>query len=215
MLINLQYKNLLEENYTSLKEVPFSDIAFFQEGPGIRNWQYVTSGGINFINIRCIKNNDINLDNANQISKEEAFGKYSHFLLREDDIVVSCSGTLGRSAIVRKNHLPLCLNTSIIRFSPLLLQDCSFLYGYLHSKEFLDYQAQFATGSAQVNFGPMHLKQLMIKTPPKEVRKEFEQKVRPLIRLKINNYNEIDNLSKSRDILLPKLLSGEIDISRF
>lgn len=97
---------------------PLQDFIKFQEGPGIRNWQYVEEDGINFLNIRCIQNNDLVLDTANMISKEEANGKYSHFMLNEWDLVISSSGTLGGYAIVREEHLPLCLNTSIIRFTP-------------------------------------------------------------------------------------------------
>ena len=37
---------------------PLQDFIKFQEGPGIRNWQYVEKDGINFLNIRCIQNND-------------------------------------------------------------------------------------------------------------------------------------------------------------
>ena len=95
------------------------DVFFFQEGPGIRNWQYVDEDGTKFINIRCIKDRDLELDTANMISNEEAQGKYKHFMLNEWDVVVSTSGTLGRSQIIRKEHLPLCLNTSVIRFKPI------------------------------------------------------------------------------------------------
>ena len=83
---------------------PISSIFNFQEGPGIRNWQYVNNG-TKFINIRCINNDIINIQNANMISDEEAQGKYAHFMLKENDIVISCSGTLGRKALVLKEYL--------------------------------------------------------------------------------------------------------------
>lgn len=118
--------------------LPLKDFIKFQEGPGIRNWQYVDENGVNFLNIRCIQNNDLILDTANMISKEEAEGKYSHFMLEEWDLVISSSGTLGRYAIVRREHLPLCLNTSIIRFSPMhSFNHYSYIYSYLTSRGFL------------------------------------------------------------------------------
>ena len=99
--------------------VPLPEAMDFREGPGIRHWQYTNSQeGTRFINIRCIQNGDLHLETANRIKDEEANGKYAHFHLKEWDIVVSTSGTLGRSAIVRKAHLPLVLNTSVIRFRP-------------------------------------------------------------------------------------------------
>ena len=101
-----------------IKSLP--NIFDFLEGPGIRNWQYTNDEtGIRFINIRCINNGDLNVETSNRINEEEALGKYKHFALLEDDIVVSTSGTLGKYAIVRNEHLPLNLNTSVIRFRPI------------------------------------------------------------------------------------------------
>ncbi|MBK9217448.1 MAG: restriction endonuclease subunit S [Uliginosibacterium sp.] len=85
---------------------PLSDVMDFKEGPGIRNWQYTNSDeGTRFINIRCIQDGDLTIETANRISDEEANGKYAHFHLASWDVVVSTSGTLGRSAIVREEHL--------------------------------------------------------------------------------------------------------------
>ena len=120
--------------------VSLPEIMDFREGPGIRHWQYTNSPiGTRFINIRCIQNGDLQLGTANRIRTEEADGKYSHFHLKEWDIVVSTSGTLGRSAIVRKPHLPLILNTSVIRFRPIKNRSSfSLICGYLNSSLFLD-----------------------------------------------------------------------------
>ena len=128
------YKQFFVDSSQEIKEIELSKIISFQEGPGIRNWQYVEKEGIKFINIRCINDGDIDTSTANMISKDEAYGKYQHFLLEENDIVMSCSGTLGRYAIVRKEHLPLCLNTSVIRFKPKEQpDDFAFIFGFLTS----------------------------------------------------------------------------------
>ena len=186
----------------------------FQEGPGIRNWQYVTENGTKFINIRCISDGDINTTNANMISSEEASGKYAHFMLKPYDIVMSCSGTLGRYAIVRPEHLPLCLNTSIIRFQPAKEQrDFAFIYGYLTSKEFLNKQIELACGSVQANFGPIHLKGMNITMPPLELRSKFFSLAMPLIDEILQLKRENQSLAATRDTVLPRLMSGEIDVS--
>lgn len=213
-----QIKVLYKYYFTDAKndnwpEVNLSDLIFFQEGPGIRNWQYVDDG-VKFINIRCITNGSIDTSTANKISTEEAFGKYSHFLLKPYDIVMSCSGTLGRYAIVQEENLPLCLNTSVIRFRPLINEfDYSFVYGYLSSPEFLNQQTMMANGSAQVNFGPTHLRKIIIKEPPVDTRKQFNELIMPIINKIICTRTENARLAALRDTLLPKLMSGEIDVS--
>lgn len=189
------------------------EFIYFQEGPGIRNWQYVENDGTRFINIRCINNGDIDIKNANMISNEEANGRYCHFLLREGDIVMSCSGTLGRCAIVRNDHLPLCLNTSVIRFCPKISSyDYAFVYCYLTSSDFLDAQKSMANGAAQLNFGPKHLKQITLTIPDREKRFHFNDVVMPMLKMKNSLFSDIRTLTEARDRLLPKLMSGEIEV---
>ena len=194
---------------------PLHEFIKFQEGPGIRNWQYVEEDGINFLNIRCIQNNDLILNTANMISKEEANGKYAHFMLNEWDLVISSSGTLGRYAIVRKEHLPLCLNTSIIRFKPLhSINHYAYVYSYLTSRGFYHYLLTMSSGSVQLNFGPTHLKQIDLIVPPEDVLKRYNETVFPIIEKIVKIKAEINKLTKLRDTLLPKLMSGEIDVSK-
>ena len=213
--LKLLYRSwFIENKHPDSKEVCLSEIIYFQEGPGIRNWQYVEKDGIKFINIRCIEGGDINLTTANMISEEEANGKYAHFMLKPFDIIMSCSGTLGRYAIVRKEHLPLCLNTSVIRFSPNRSEsDYSYIYGYLASEEFLNKQVEMACGSVQANFGPTHLKQIKIIAPPIDYCKSYHTAAMPIISKILENRREIQHLGKLRDTLLPKLMSGELKIN--
>ncbi|WP_410678178.1 restriction endonuclease subunit S [Avibacterium paragallinarum] len=195
------------------KVKPLPEIFDFLEGPGIRNWQYTENeDGIKFINIRCINNDDLSLNTANKITKEEAFGKYKHFQLAENDIVISTSGTLGKTAIVRQEHLPLCLNTSVIRFRTIEnISTFPFLYGFVKTQLQIELDAR-ASGSVQRNFGPTHLKQISLLVPNFELLKAHQSIVQPLFEKRKNNLSQNDNLSKTRDELLPRLLSGEIKL---
>lgn len=128
-------------------------------------------------------------------------------------MVVSTSGTLGRSAIVRKEHLPLMLNTSVIRFQPIAKKmQFSFLYQYLNSTEFLTKIESMASGSVQKNFGPVHLKQIELLYPPIHLITYYETICRPLLETMMQSRSQNDFLSPFRDTLLPKLISGEIRV---
>jgi type I restriction enzyme S subunit len=186
---------------------PLSETFEFLEGPGIRNWQYRDSG-FPFINIRLIKNGDIDIKSSSFISKEEANIKYKHFQLKERDMVVSTSGTLGRSAIVRKEHLPLLLNTSVIRFRPKEVVGYPFMYQYLNSSQFLGHIDSMASGSAQLNFGPMHLNQINVVLPNDSLFKIFNQTCEPIYKKIINNMSEIQNLSNLRNELLNNIFTN-------
>ncbi|NWL04261.1 hypothetical protein DM790_25875 [Flavobacterium collinsii] len=150
-----------------MKNVDFSDVIDFLEGPGVRNWQF-TDNGIKLINIRNLVNDKINLDNTtNHLSKEEVLKKYKHFLLEEGDFVMASSGvTWGKIAEVKKEHLPLCLNTSIIKLKTKSSDvENKFLWYFIKSQAFISQIDRIITGSAQPNFGPSHLKKIKFPLP--------------------------------------------------
>ena len=158
----------LSESFPSnWRSVPFSDAVFFQEGPGIRNWQY-RSAGIPFVNIRCLVDGRLDRQSMNCLDAEEVDNQYGHFLLDAGDYVVSSSGTIGRIAEVSQEDLPCMLNTSVIRMRPKTgsILDRRFLRYFLTSSLFQNQIESFATGSAQRNYGPMHLKMMWIVLPP-------------------------------------------------
>lgn len=199
------------ESEESEPDKPLSEFLDFLEGPGLRHWQYTLSG-VRFINIRLIDEGELHVETANFVAEEEAYGRYKHFLLQEKDMVVSTSGTLGKSAIVRKYHLPLMLNTSVIRFRPTDGKSYSFMYQYLQSKAFLDHLETTASGSVQANFGPSHLKMMTVSFPTKEKIQVFSSRLDPLYDKINHNYSQMKQLEQTRNTLLPKLMSGAVRV---
>jgi len=216
------YKSIGKKMFDSeLGEIPegwrvgkLTEMFDFMEGPGIRNWQYAESGR-RFINIRLIQDGDIIIKDANFISEEEAESTYKHFHLQDRDMVVSTSGTLGRSAIVRKEHLPLMLNTSVIRFRPIDKCSYGFMYLFLNSRFFQNELESLASGSVQLNFGPVHLKQIEMIIPSTDVLRRFAELVNPIYKKISFNLSQIETLSGLRDCLLPKLMRGELRVKGF
>ncbi|GAB4020523.1 restriction endonuclease subunit S [Spirosoma migulaei] len=147
-------------------EEPLLNVCWFQEGPGLRNWQF-TSSGMKVINVTNLENGYLNLDKTDRyISMEEFNRVYKHFEIEERDIVIASSGnSYGKISVVRKQDLPLVMNTSVIRFKPLRDIDYYFLLAFLKSSFFKDQIDLLITGGAQPNFGPAHLKKVFIKAP--------------------------------------------------
>jgi type I restriction enzyme S subunit len=190
--------------------LPFADHVDFKEGPGLRNWQY-RDFGIPFLNIRTLVDNDIDLTKVQFLDQKEVETKYQHFLLKEGDHVVSSSGTIGRIVTIRAEHLPLVLNTSIIRMRPNGKRMGRWLLKHFLLSDLFQNQAKsFAIGAAQANFGPIHLKQMLILAPSENICLEYERLVEPLELTIMMLAREINNLRKTRDLLLPRLLSGEL-----
>ncbi len=190
---------------------PLQDICFFQEGPGLRNWQYRDSG-TKFINIRCIQDGDIDTSVAQHLSNDEVEEKYSHFLLNEGDYVLSSSGTIGRLALVKERHLPLLLNTSVIRFRSIdeTRLDSLFLRHFLQSKQFFDKISEQSQGSAQVNFGPTHLKVIDALLPPLPEQKKIASILTSVDEVIENTSRQIDKLQDLKKATMNELLTKGI-----
>ena len=107
--------------------LPLSEAFWFQEGPGVRKWQF-TNSGIKLLNVGNIeKEGTLNLAKTDRhLSEEEVANKYSHFLVDAGDLVIASSGISfdddgflrTRGAFVEKHQLPLCLNTRIYPTNP-------------------------------------------------------------------------------------------------
>jgi type I restriction enzyme S subunit len=153
-------------------------VVFFQEGPGLRKFQYRESG-IPFLNIRTISNGKVDRSQCQFLDEQEVYEKYKHFLLEENDIICSTSGTIGKTAIITRENLPLMLNTSIIRFRPLndKLVTRNFILYFLKSSWFFEQANQFSTGTAQKNLGPSHLNKFNFPLPPSSEQERIVAKL--------------------------------------
>lgn len=184
----------------------------FLEGPGLRNSQF-TDFGIRYLNIRVMGQNELFLEKAGYLGSEEVNKRYPHFLLKENDHVVSSSGTIGRVVTIRKSHLPLCLNTSIIRMRPKSVKFGTWqLKQFLKSNIFQGQITSFAIGAAQANFGPTHLKLMKMISPSDSLGTSFEKLVGPMeeeIKILLDK-NQI--LQETRNLLLPRIISGKLNI---
>jgi type I restriction enzyme S subunit len=156
---------------------------WLQEGPGVRKWQF-TDKGIKLLNVaNILKSGIIDLSKtARHLSIDEVESRYSHFLADEGDLVIASSGISidvdgflrTRGAFIEKEHLPLCMNTSTIRFKAMdETSDLGFLRHWLQSFDFRIQITREVTGIAQKNFGPSHLSRIEIPLPPLSEQKRI------------------------------------------
>lgn len=158
------------------EETDLRTVAWFQEGPGLRDWQF-TSSGMKVINVTNLENGYLNLAKTKRhISLDEFNKMYRHFEIQEKDIVVASSGnSYGKVSVVREKDLPLVMNTSVIRFKPLDKIDYKFLLVFLKSPDFKNQIDMLITGGAQPNFGPVHLNKIKINLPPLKNQQEIAE----------------------------------------
>ena len=90
-----------------------------------------------------------------------------------------------------------------------------FLLLFFHSAsgqhELLSYANQ--TGVPSIAQPASNLKKISFKCPPLQAQLMWQEQVHPLLGQYLNNRLETERLSSLRDTLLPRLMSGEIDVS--
>ena len=193
-----------------MEKVKLNEVTWFQEGPGVRNTQY-TESGVKLLNVANLVNGKVVLSNTSRfISEDEAFGKYKHFLCDDGDLIIASSGIKveyldKKMGFVTKDMLPLCMNTSTIRFKVKDKNqlDIKYLMYFFKSNIFKDQIQKLITGSAQLNYGPSHLNKVFIKMNTMNKQKEIVNKLDKITKMIENQEKMIkkyDDLIKSQFI---------------
>ncbi|HEJ9737503.1 TPA: restriction endonuclease subunit S [Proteus mirabilis] len=137
-----------------------------------------------------------------------AVKKFNIKLVPKGSILLSFKLTLGRVAIASEE---LTTNEAIAHFvEPKHDISASYLYCYLTS---FDFNSLGSTSSIATAVNSKIIKNMPILVPTKSILNCFKTKVEPLFRKMKLIDDEIVTLTKLRDTLLPKLISGELSLS--
>jgi len=158
-----------------------------------------------------IVNSFIDFTECYRISSEEHFKVIQRSKPEKGDIIFSNIGTLGSIAIVDQDFEFSIKNVAL--FKPLEDFYSNYLYLHFSSPETYDQMMRKASGTSQKFFSLNFLRNLEIINPPKKLLHEFDKIIKPMIEERSLLYKKNQNLRKTRDLLLPKLISGEIDVS--
>jgi type I restriction enzyme S subunit len=87
-----------------------------------------------------------------------------------------------------------------------------FLFGLLTSYEFVQYKNNFATGATQVSLNDASLKKIKVLLPALNLVELYSEIVNPLLEESSLLRSQNQKLAQSRDLLLPRLMSGAIEV---
>lgn len=187
----------------------FSDIMNFDNGFAFQSSTYLPSGKYKIITIKNVQDGYIDstgsafIDSLPQRMKDNC-------ILNIGDVLLSLTGNVGRVGIVCEENL--LLNQRVAKIVPIDNKLLPFLYFVFRQSGIKTKLETIAKGTAQLNLSPIETLKLTI---PYEERSavQLSQQLEPLYRKIINNNQESYSFALLRDTLLPKLMSGEIDVS--
>jgi type I restriction enzyme, S subunit len=167
---------------------------------------YDDEGISTVINQKCIRDQRLDLSRARRQTKEISPEK----LVRFGDVLINSTGvgTLGRVAQVYKT-LDLCTVDSHVTIARPIDSISADFFG----SALLESESEFerlGTGSTgQTELSRDSIAQIELLKPPTVLQKEFGAIVRPMRQAVIAYTNQIHNLRQTRDLLIPRLLSGQ------
>lgn len=152
---------------------------------------------------------------------EKYVDKHSYDFLKKsslygNEIIISNVGDVGSVYLCPFLDKPMTLGNNMIMVKSKDKESYLNFYLYLLFKsEYGQYLlSTITTGSVQLKFNKTMFRSLEIVIPTEEKLTKFNKIVNPIFeQIKINQ-EEINKLQKLRDTLLPKLMSGEIDVSK-
>ena len=169
-----------------------------------------TENGVPLVTGKFIEDGEINFDEAYLISEadHEAIKKRSG--LSTGDILFSNRGTVGKSCIVDYQREFSVKN--VIIFKPDGFNKTLFLYYWLTSPTMQEIFSTQTNGASQQFVGLTFMRRYKIMVPPQTVLSQFEDQIYPIYQLQVLLRNNRKKLIKQRDLLLPRLMSGKLEI---
>ncbi len=206
-------KNLEQQAKTIFKSWFINYDPFGHQKPN--NWLVSTLGNISIMgaggdkpqNVSPIKTDLYQYPiYSNGLSDEGLYGFTDKPKISEESVTVSARGTIGSVCLRHIPYVPIVRLVTLIPKTEII--SAKYLYLWLKQLHIT------GTGTTQQQLTVPNFQKTEILIPSQDIVTIFTNTVEPIFEKIWENQSENEKLSSLRDTLLPKLMSGEIDVSR-
>lgn len=206
-------ESFIEGIPSSWRYVQLGDIASFDRGISYSSDEINCDDGINLINLKNIQSyGGFRRDGTKQYN-----GKYKDSqIVAVGDLILGVTDmtqdrrTVGSVALIPQISGTSAISADLVKVNlkvPNVFFYCMCRYGF-YSKFF----SQFANGANVLHLKPKVLLNKRILLPTAELIEAFVEKVQPMIDIVDDLNCQNDLLIKQRDMLLPRLMSGKLEV---
>lgn len=197
----------------SAKEIRLTEVVSYSRGLSYSSEEIDCEDGNDLINLKNIQAfGGFRLDGTKKydgLYKEEQ-------IVTEGDLIMGVTDmTQDRRTVGSVALIPNITNLSVISADLIKLKsyiDNVYLYAMFRWGNVSRYISQFANGANVLHLRPQVLKNIKVMLPQKTLIEKYVSTVKPMIET-INKLNtENDNLTRQRDLLLPRLMSGKLEV---
>lgn len=202
---NVKFENGLPEGWTIKR---MNDFCYVTDGT--HDTPKPSDEGFPLITGRCIKNGFVDFNEAYCISSKDHESIKKRSGLATGDILFSNIGTVGNCCIVDYNREFSVKN--VIIFKPNDMIQTAYLYYWMTSHSMQEIFATQTNGASQQFVGLTFMRRYKILVPEQKILIAFGDKILPILEQKRTLHNNNLNLAKQRDLLLPRLMSGKLEV---
>lgn len=175
--------------------------------PPTSNKEYYTNGKVPFVTIPDIHNVVYPLKTEKRLTIEGAQTQKNKYI-PPNSVMISCIGTVGLVSISTE----VCQTNQQINSIILNNEDDLYFFyeSMLRMKDLLD--GLGSNGATMTNVNKSKLEKLIIISPSKDIVKQYNDVCKPLFESALNLSRKNVYLKNMREALLPKLMSGEVEV---
>jgi len=210
-LLKIQFTRVLKLSNDSIRLGHIADIQTGPFGSQLHQEDYVKDG-TPLVSVENLGEFHLNRKHLPGITPEDCI-RLSRYLMKEGDIIFSRVGYVDRSSYVSKMEDGWMFSGSCLRIRNNNPDYSLYTYLFLNTNLSKETFKSIAVGATRPSINSSILSEFEIIVPPKSDVKQFNDYALKLESMMTINMIEIEKLTILRDYLLPKLMSGEINVS--
>jgi len=172
--------------------------------------------GIPFVNLKCVNRyGGFRYDGLKAFSGDY---KDSHVVKNGDIVMAVTDMTQERMIVARVARIPSLdggfgvISMDLVKIEPKENTNKSWLYCFLRYSGLGDKLKNSANGANVLHLNPSRISEYELSVPPFDVQESFANLVEKMLLLQERLLVENRNLQSARDLLIPQLISGKIEI---
>jgi type I restriction enzyme S subunit len=203
-------KMFVEEAKESWKTVTIKYFANILSGFAFKSSDFVDIGKYRLVTIKNVQDGYLDFSRLDYLNTIPTRLPY-YCLLEIGDILLSLTGNVGRCCLVNEENL--LLNQRVGKLQARNIRDWAFIYIMFRQASMKSALEELSKGTAQANLSPIETANFEMQAPPDCLLEKYSRVVTPQINKVLINFHHIRTLTRLRDALLPKLMSGELRVT--
>ena len=193
--------------------VNIGKIAKVKGGKRLPKGKVILDNKTNHPYIRVKDMNDSGLEISDiKFIDDETYQSIKRYTISSEDIYISIAGTIGRVGYIPKDFSGANLTENAAKICEINFINQKLLLNFLHSELGQSQIKSKVVGTSQQKLALFRIEEILLVIPPINIQEKIIDFFSDCYK-KIDNLKEKNiNLRKTRDLLLPRLISGEIDV---